>query len=150
MIDQLERAFDGPAWHGPALCEALAGVTAVQAATRPFSAAHTIWELTLHVSAWTQAVTTRLITDYVALPEDGDWPACGNDWDATQTILRQRHESLLATVKALNPDDLERRLGTTYDAPTASGYTIYQTIHGLIQHHLYHAGQIVLLRKALV
>ncbi len=33
--DQLSRAFDGEAWHGPSVFEVLAGVTAEQAAAHP-------------------------------------------------------------------------------------------------------------------
>ena len=50
--DQLRRAFEGQAWHGPAVMELLDGVTAKQAATRPVVAVHTMWELVLHIGAW--------------------------------------------------------------------------------------------------
>jgi hypothetical protein len=33
--DQLRRAFDGDAWHGPSLKAILTGVTAEKAATKP-------------------------------------------------------------------------------------------------------------------
>ncbi|MBV9341362.1 MAG: DinB family protein, partial [Acidobacteria bacterium] len=35
IVDQLKRAFDGEAWHGPALMEVLDGITANTAAARP-------------------------------------------------------------------------------------------------------------------
>ena len=35
------------------------------------------------------------------------------------------------------------------DAPIVPGYSsVYVTLHGLVQHNLYHAGQIALLTKA--
>ena len=45
--DQLKRAFEGTAWHGPSVSEVLAGVTAEQAAAHPIAGAHSIWEIVL-------------------------------------------------------------------------------------------------------
>lgn len=153
ITDQLERAFNGPAWHGPAVMETLAGVSAVQAATRPLSGMHTIWEITLHISAWAGAVTTRLKTGRLELPAEGDWPeimdASEAGWAATLQLLKQRHAELKDALAAMKDEELETKLGENYYAPTASGFTIYQTAHGVIQHHLYHAGQITLLARAL-
>jgi uncharacterized damage-inducible protein DinB len=152
IADQLERAMNGPAWHGPAVLEALAGVSAVQAATRPLSGMHTIWELTLHINAWAGAVLERLRTGRVALPAEGDWPdiadASEAGWQATLDALRQRHAQLKEFLATMPEAQLDERLGGPHDPPIASGYDIYQTLHGLVQHHLYHAGQIVLLKKA--
>ena len=153
ITDQLERAFHGPAWHGPSVIESLAGVNAVQAATRPLSGMHTIWEITLHIAAWTGAVTERLKTGQPQLPAEGDWPEIADaseaGWAATLELLRQRHAELKDALASLTGEQLENRLGASYNAPTASGFTIYETAHGVIQHHLYHAGQITLLVKAL-
>lgn len=52
IADELRRAFYGEAWHGDSLFEILRGVTAAQAAARPITNAHSIWELVLHISAW--------------------------------------------------------------------------------------------------
>ena len=50
--DQLRRAFEGDAWHGPGVLELLENVTASQAAARPIAGAHSIWELVVHIQAW--------------------------------------------------------------------------------------------------
>ena len=63
IVDQLNRAFEGEAWHGPAVVEILEGITAQQAATRPLNGAHSIWEITLHIAAWERAVLLRLQGD---------------------------------------------------------------------------------------
>lgn len=39
LLRTLGRSFDGEAWHGPSLCEALDGCTAADAAAPPASAA---------------------------------------------------------------------------------------------------------------
>ena len=48
----LKYTMHGPAWHGPAVLESLEAVSAEQAAQRPISNAHTIWEIATHALAW--------------------------------------------------------------------------------------------------
>jgi hypothetical protein len=49
LDDQLKRALEGEAWHGPSVLESLAGISAAQAAIHPIAGAHSIWELVLHI-----------------------------------------------------------------------------------------------------
>ena len=55
IADQLRRAFDGEAWHGPDLHALLSDVKAMQAHAHPIAGAHSIWELVLHIEVWTGA-----------------------------------------------------------------------------------------------
>jgi hypothetical protein len=47
---QLKRSFEGEAWHGPSVLEALKDVTPQMAGVHHISGAHSIWELVLHLS----------------------------------------------------------------------------------------------------
>ena len=40
-------------------------------------------------------------------------------------------------------------IGNARDRSLGSGVSRYVSLHGLVQHHAYHAGQIALLKKAL-
>jgi uncharacterized damage-inducible protein DinB len=144
--DQLWRSLEGEAWHGPALLEALAGVDAAAAAARPVAGAHTIWEITLHLTATVELVEARLAGEPRRLAPEEDWPAPPADasteaWQAAVTGLKQAHGRLL--------DELTHRDDVELDAPVVPGFSsLYVILHGLVQHNLYHAGQIVLLAKA--
>jgi len=142
--DQLKRAFEGDAWHGPALMEALQGVTAARAAARPLAGAHSIWEIVLHVAAWEDVVRRRLGGEPVSLSDAEDWPAAGDTGDAAWTAalekLRSGHMALRRAVAKLSDARLKE------EVPGAI-YTFYHLVHGLIQHDLYHAGQIAVLKK---
>ena len=83
--DQLKRAFEGDAWHGPSLREVLHGVDAATAAARPIPDAHTIWELTLHLTTWEAVVASRIRGVTVDVDDAMDWPAVGN---ATESARR--------------------------------------------------------------
>jgi uncharacterized damage-inducible protein DinB len=147
IADQLRRAFDGDAWHGDSVFEILEGVTAAQAAARPIPNAHTIWELVLHIAAWDGAVLRRLGGVAVALSDAENFPAVKDAseaaWRKERAEVRRVHEKLIAAVAAL-PDS---RLGDVVLGKEGAHYTFYYMLHGVVQHGLYHAGQIALLKK---
>ena len=144
IADQLKRAFEGDAWHGPSVLELLADVNAEKAAARPIANAHNIWELVLHVAAWTMAVRRRLEGDRAELSEEENWPLVNNAseaaWQQTIEGLKKSHRELHDVIAHLEEASL--------DKPIVHGMSsVYVTLHGVIQHHLYHAGQIAVLRK---
>jgi uncharacterized damage-inducible protein DinB len=145
LLDQLQRAYEGEAWHGPSLKHILKDVTAMQAARRPIASAHTIWELALHISAWESAVASRLAGRYISEPDEGDFPAVTDTsdaaWQATLAQLDATHHRLRDAIRQFDPERLHRRLA---EGRESARYAIC----GVIQHTLYHAGQIVLLKKA--
>jgi uncharacterized damage-inducible protein DinB len=147
IADQLRRAFDGEAWHGDSVFEILEGVTVAQAAARPIAGAHSIWELVLHIAAWDGAVLRRLGGTAVSLSDAENFPAVT---DASETVwrdalaeVRRAHEKLVAAVAAL-PDS---RLYEMVPGKQGAHYNFYYMLHGVVQHELYHAGQIALLKK---
>lgn len=151
IADQLKRAYEGQAWHGPSLLEILSGVTAEQAKAQPIPGAHSIWQIVLHIAAWMDAVRERIEHGPVTEPTDGDWPTIEDTseagWQQTLALLAERQQALLNIVAQMTDEQLKQRLGQEHDPPTASGYSAYYNLHGVIQHNLYHAGQIVLLKK---
>jgi uncharacterized damage-inducible protein DinB len=148
LADQLRRAFNGEAWHGDSVLEILQGVTAAQAAARPIAGAHSIWELTLHIAAWDGAVLRRLSGAAVTLSDAENFPPVNDTgdaaWRAALAEVRRVHEALVAAVAAL-PDS---RLYEMVPGKSGAHYNFYYMLHGVVQHELYHAGQIALLKKA--
>ncbi|MEJ7812087.1 MAG: DinB family protein [Gemmatimonadaceae bacterium] len=152
LADQIVRAAEGGAWHGPSLHELLTGVAAAQAAARPVREAHSIWELVLHLSGWTREVTRRIRGGPAGAPPAGDWPAVGDTddaaWDAARAELAAAHTELAEVVRALGDDDLSRMVHDEREPPEGTRASVYGTVSGALQHTLYHAGQMALLRKA--
>ncbi len=145
ILDQFDRAFEGNAWHGPAVRELLSGVSAKQAAAKPPFASHSIWEIVLHMAAWQDVVRRRLTGDTIAdLPPDLDWPSIPdvseNAWRQAIEKLNQTKQNLRLGISQLPDQRLEEMI-------SGKGYSIYFMLHGVIQHNLYHAGQIAILKK---
>jgi hypothetical protein len=146
LADQLERAFRGGAWHGPSLSEVLDGVDAAAASHRVFGEAHTIAEVTGHVAFWIDAAHRRMQGEAVTnVPPELDFPAGGAAtdaaWRATLANLEGAHRRLHAALLALDDDALD-------GAVAGSDPTVRGQLLGILQHNAYHAGQIVLLKKA--
>jgi uncharacterized damage-inducible protein DinB len=141
IADQLHRSYYGEAWHGPALGELLKDVSAEQAARRAVPSAHTIWELVLHIAAWESAATQALSgATLPTLPWEGDWPKPGASWEEAQARLKRSTDELESAMRKL----LDARLSETVPGRE---YSVYCVLHGVVQHNLYHAGQIALLKK---
>ena len=60
LAEQLRNAFEGDAWHGPAVLELLADIDPETAAAHPLPETHSIWEIALHIAAWDDAVNRRI------------------------------------------------------------------------------------------
>ncbi len=148
IADQLRRAFEGEAWHGPALLEILEGVTAAGAAARPLPGSHRIWEIVLHIAVWDDAARRRMAGEIVQPTPAEDWPAVTDTspgtWERTLEHLKRTHDALVRAVKALS----DTRLLEKVPGKEPDHYTMYYMLHGIVQHELYHAGQIALLKKA--
>jgi hypothetical protein len=61
LCEDLRRVYDGAPWHGSSITEVLKGVDADVAARRSIPRAHTIWEIVLHMTAWTREVASATI-----------------------------------------------------------------------------------------
>ncbi|WP_139925702.1 DinB family protein [Hymenobacter sp. DG01] len=154
ITDQLQRAFDGDAWSGPSLQQTLADITAAQAAAYPLPGVHSVGELVRHLTTWAATVAWRIEQRQVTPLTNEDWPAYPTApdearWQQAQQELRQAHERLLTATQTLTEADLDTVLKEAPGQTASSQVSLYILLHGTVQHYLYHAGQIALLRKFL-
>jgi uncharacterized damage-inducible protein DinB len=148
LADQIRRAFEGSAWHGDSILELLADVNAKTAAVRPIKDAHSIWEILLHIAAWDDVVSRRIGGTAVTLTDELNFPAVTDTseaaWSQTIETTKKTHHELIRAVAGF-PDS---RLAEQVPGKTQNYYNFYYMFSGIVQHELYHAGQIALLKKA--
>jgi hypothetical protein len=146
IADQLRRAFAGDPWHGPPLRDLVAGVTAEEACARPPASAHSIWELVAHIDLWARIAFEA--TRGVPMPElygtEKDWIAVGDgsavEWAEATDRLFLTCEELARAVEGFADARLQETVpGRAYD--------FYYLFHGIVQHSLYHGGQIAMLKR---
>lgn len=148
---EIRRSLHGPAWHGPALLEALAEVRVSDALKRPLPEAHSIAELAFHSLAWVEEVTRRLSGAAPALPARGDWPEATElddaAWAGVQDAVALASEKLDRALAEFPEERLHDKVG---DAEQLSSVVTYWVmLHGLAQHNAYHGGQVALLKRGL-
>ena len=141
----LERTMTGPMWHGPALADVLKGVTAERAAAHPIAGAHSIWEIVLHITAWSDIAALRIKGESTGDPtREQDWPPVSYadaDWPRAVERLGESHRRLAADTRLLTEQQLDALV-------SGLEYSVHVMLHGIIEHGTYHGGQIALLKRA--
>ena len=147
IADQLRRAFEGEAWHGPSILPLIQDLDARSAMRRPIESAHSIWEIVAHVEVWDKAVLRRMRGEVVQPTPKEDFPPIDDSseaaWKKMIHTLDQTHRELVKAVAAF-PDE---RLNEKVPGKEPEYHTFYFNLHGVLQHEIYHAGQIALLKK---
>jgi len=147
IATQLRNAFAGDPWHGDAISKLLEGITQTQALSRHIESAHSIWEIVLHIDLYIRLAAEP--TRGVAMPKlygtEGDWPsprAGDGTWLEAANHLKHNAEQRAQAIEEFG----DARL---HDVVPGRSYDFYYLFHGLVQHSLYHAGQIALLKRSL-
>lgn len=145
LAAQLHQALAGGAWHGPSWREILAGVGREAALAHPIAGAHSIAEIVLHTSTWHDVVRRRLLGESPQVSSSEDWPPADLPdeaaWLGAMDRLFETGDALCEEIRYFAVERLlERRPGLDD--------TWFGMIAGELQHVLYHAGQVALLRRA--
>lgn len=145
LAGELDKALYGGAWHGPSWREALEGVGRGAALQRPIPGAHTIAEIVLHATTWHDVVRRRLEGETPQVSDAEDWPVPAFADDAAWAAAVER---LLATGRALTETVRRFPAERLQEARPRAEDTWFGLVVGELQHALYHAGQVVVLKKA--
>jgi uncharacterized damage-inducible protein DinB len=144
LAEQFRRAFEGDAWHGPALLELLQDVDVATAAAKPLANVHSIWELVSHIAVWDDATLRRLAGEVCQPEGHANFPPMPQPteaaWREAVAQARRTHDALVKTVAALPGSRLR-------DQVPGKKYDFQFMLPGVVQHELYHAGQIAILKK---
>jgi uncharacterized damage-inducible protein DinB len=147
LADQIRRAFEGEAWHGDSLLEILSDVDAKTAAAHPIKGAHSIWELVLHIATWDGAALQRARGTAVEPTDEQNFPTVSDTtqaaWQKAVQHLKTTHHDLVKAVAEFP----ESRLSDPVPGKKEKYYDHFYLFSGIVQHELYHAGQIALLKK---
>lgn len=144
LLDELQRIYEGDAWHANSLTEILAGITANKAFAKPIPSAHSIWELVLHITGWNETFSARLAGNPVPEPVDGDFPTIAETgekaWQEALHRLSRSQEQLLEAIRKQDEASFSKQFGDR-------DYTLSFFLHGILRHIVYHSGQIAILKK---
>lgn len=144
----LKHVYEGEAWHGPSIKEVLTGVDTDLALKRISPTTHNIAELVIHMSNWRVFALEKLtgsLTYDIILNSEADWQVVNElspeRWQELLEILDDSQNELLEVVSRFSPNKIN-------DIVPGRRYSFYILLHGIIQHDIYHSGQIAQIKKA--
>lgn len=151
IINEINKAFNGDAWHGNNVMQTLNNVKPENAFEHFIPNAHSIAEIALHLTAWTEEVTSRLLGNNASEPLMGDWPVPESKtpqaWEKIVFNFKLANEELIRHCELVNENSWNNEIEDNRVPALGTGVNNSELLNGLAQHHAYHSGQIALLSK---
>ena len=156
LIEQIQHQFynihRGRNWFGQSYLTKLQDMDASHYFTRPQPEVHSVAELISHGTAWRKDAVVKIKTGKGELTEmsPDDWPDLESlkkkGWEKIFEEYTESVDTFLALLQQKDDEFLE----TEYIDPEFGGKYPYSfTINGILQHDLYHLGQLGLVIRML-
>jgi uncharacterized damage-inducible protein DinB len=148
---ELEKALTGDPWFGDNGYAILDRVTFETAYEKLRGSVHNIAGIVLHMISWTEEVIDRMNGLTAQLPSSGDWPDPGapdeQKWQNYVSDLKLVNVNLLGIIQNFPAEEWGDIVAGDRDREIGTGLSFEEQVRGLIQHHIYHFGQIALLTR---
>jgi uncharacterized damage-inducible protein DinB len=139
-INNFNQLYEKGAWFGDTYLEKLADVTEKEAFTQPMKGVHSIAELVSHVIHWRGGITKD---SYPSMESPDNWRSLDTlkamGWKKLLEEFTGSQKQVISVLKNARPEYFkeEYRPGNTRD----------YLVEGIIQHDIYHLGQLALVKK---
>jgi uncharacterized damage-inducible protein DinB len=131
------------AWYGPSLAELLAEMSPELATTPPTPGAHTISALLQHLLLWNERV--RNTSSNNPMPRwqaEEEWAEPPIPWNELLARWNQSRDLLEDKLRKFPIEDLAKQV-------SGRSYPYETMLHGIVQHAIYHSGQIAMVLSML-
>ena len=139
-----KKLYDGSLWIDINITSVLQNISSEQASKRVLKNCNTIWEITNHLIDWRLNVLQRVQGKKIKTPGNNYFKPVTDtsekNWKDTLQRLSGVQQDWIEFLDKVDPIKLEK-------VYTPNTMTYYENIHGIIQHDVYHLGQIVILSK---
>ena len=149
IVDQLNDVYEGDPWFGRSIKSILAEIGEQIAFEKPADQ-HSIIELLWHMINWREFTINNLDPasgKTLSYFEKNDWIELDHsDKSLFQKALdkiKQTQEHLVNLLKLQQDELLDKKIGER-------NYNFRKLLYGIIQHDIYHLGQIIYIKKLLV
>jgi uncharacterized damage-inducible protein DinB len=146
IVKSLAGNLSGKGWFGNNLQQQLEGINAEKATKIPQNLNHSIAEIINHMMAWRLFIIEKLNgnAEYEVWETDLDWvkiPQLNeSDWRILQNQLVENQVLLIKTIS-------EKAEGLLESKVDGREYNFRLMLNGIVQHDIYHIGQISIIRK---
>lgn len=148
IIRNLQNTLNGEPWFGRGVYPILEEVDVSKVYTRPGNSGHSLIELLYHMITWADFTLKRIQKDKkndLAAAEKMDWREINpkiHTWKKGLTEFKAIHKKIIVLLK--KKDDAFLKEKVDYRK-----YNYRFLLNGLIQHNIYHLGQVAYLKKLL-
>jgi uncharacterized damage-inducible protein DinB len=149
IITTLRSVLEGSPWYGTSVMKILKDVDPATVYKKPSKDSHSLIDLLYHMNTWTEFALKRLEKDEekdMAAFDNLDWrdinPA-EHDWEKGVAQFKVTNDLIIELLETKENDKF------LSDKVDYREYNFRFLLNGLIQHHIYHAGQIAYLKKVL-
>jgi uncharacterized damage-inducible protein DinB len=143
IADSYRAATIKGAWYGPSLAEMLAEISPELATTPPAPGAHSISALLQHLLLWNER--TRNTSDSHPMPRwqaEKEWAERAIPWNELVARWNQSRGLLEEKIRNFPMEDLTKQV-------PGRGYPYETLLDGIVQHAIYHSGQIAMVLSML-
>jgi uncharacterized damage-inducible protein DinB len=144
----LKNTLDGEPWYGRPVYPVLREIDSTIAYKKIKPDSHSLVDLLYHMLTWAEFTLKRIEKDKIndlAAFEKLDWRDIDpkvHDWDEGLAAFIATHQQIIAHLQSKD----DAFLNETVDYRE---YNFRYLLNGLIQHNIYHLGQIIYLKKLL-
>ena len=148
IITSLENVNSGHPWFGRAVYEIMDEVDETKVFIKPGKTEHSLIELLYHMITWADFTLKRIEKDKIndlAAAENMDWRIIDSkkhSWKKGLAEFKRTHKQIITLLKKKDDSFLEEKVDYRK-------YNFQYLLDGLIQHNIYHLGQIAYLNKFL-
>jgi uncharacterized damage-inducible protein DinB len=148
IIQNLENTLDGEPWYGRAVYPLLREVEPTVCYKKPTPASHSLIELLYHMLTWAEFTLKRIEKEIANDPdamEKLDWREIDpqlHNWDEGLGAFIAANQEIVTRLHAKDDSFLDE----TVDYRK---YNFRYLLNGIVQHNVYHAGQVAYVKKLL-
>jgi len=149
IIKSFEDALNGQPWFGRAIYEILGEADESKVYTKPNGTEHSMIDLLWHMNTWAEfalgSLENRSAEEMRAI-EANDWREIDpttHTWKKGMEQLKATHNKIIEILKQKTDDNY---LG---DIVPLRKFNFRFMLNGLIQHNIYHLGQVAYVKKLL-
>lgn len=149
LIASLSEIFEGEPWYGESVMRKLENVPYIIGDKICIPESHNVSQIVSHLIAWKTFTLEKLKgnADYsIVINSEEDWPeievSSRKEWEDLKHDLVVAQSSLYEFLKKKNDDFLDQNVA-------GREYTYEYLINGIIQHDIYHLGQIGIIQSQL-
>lgn len=148
LVEQIKDAYEGQPWFGRSIKEILNEIDERIVFERP-GGQHSLLELIWHMITWKEFTINRLRRDNqtpVQYFDENDWRKLDHSdktlWSKGLQQFYQLHNELVAIILLQKDEILSKKV-------SEKQYDFRKLLNGILEHDIYHLGQIAYIKKML-